>query len=37
MIKGTTQLLGVIGYPVKHSMSPTMHNRAIAALGLDYV
>ncbi|MEM1239817.1 MAG: shikimate dehydrogenase [Cyanobacteria bacterium P01_H01_bin.26] len=37
IIKGTTQLLGVIGYPVKHSMSPTMHNRAIAALGLDYV
>lgn len=37
MIKGTTQLLGVIGYPVKHSMSPIMHNAAIATLGLDYV
>ncbi|MEM7792901.1 MAG: shikimate dehydrogenase [Cyanobacteria bacterium P01_C01_bin.118] len=37
MIKGTTQLLGVIGHPVKHSMSPIMHNAAIAALGLDYV
>ncbi|MEO0395512.1 MAG: shikimate dehydrogenase [Cyanobacteria bacterium P01_A01_bin.137] len=36
MIKGTTQLLGVIGYPVKHSMSPIMHNAAIATLGLDY-
>lgn len=36
-IKGTTQLLGVIGYPVKHSMSPIMHNAAIATLGLDYV
>ena len=35
-IKGTTQLLGVIGYPVKHSMSPIMHNVAIATLGLDY-
>ncbi|MEM6252426.1 MAG: shikimate dehydrogenase [Cyanobacteria bacterium P01_D01_bin.156] len=37
MIEGTTQLLGVIGYPVKHSMSPVMHNAAIATLGLDYV
>ena len=36
-IQGTTQLLGVIGYPVKHSMSPVMHNAAIATLNLDYV
>ncbi|NJM99668.1 MAG: shikimate dehydrogenase [Phormidesmis sp. RL_2_1] len=32
MIKGTTQLLGVIGYPVEHSFSPLMHNAAIAHL-----
>ena len=31
-IKGTTQLLGVIGYPVEHSFSPIMHNAAIAHL-----
>lgn len=31
-IEGTTQLLGVIGYPVKHSFSPRMHNAAIAHL-----
>jgi shikimate dehydrogenase len=37
LIKGTTQLLGVIGYPVKHSLSPVMHNAAIATLNLDYV
>lgn len=36
-VKGTTRLLGVIGYPVKHSMSPIMHNAAIATLDLDYV
>ncbi|MEM9265851.1 MAG: shikimate dehydrogenase [Cyanobacteria bacterium P01_F01_bin.13] len=36
-IKGTTQLLGVIGYPVKHSMSPIMHNAAISTLDIDYV
>lgn len=31
-IKGTTKLLGVIGYPVEHSFSPLMHNAAIAHL-----
>lgn len=36
-ILGTTQLLGVIGDPVKHSFSPLMHNAAIAELGADYV
>ncbi len=37
MIKGTTKLLGVIGDPVEHSLSPIMHNSAIAHLGVDYV
>ncbi|MEA5616290.1 shikimate dehydrogenase [Cronbergia sp. UHCC 0137] len=37
MITGKTKLLGVIGYPVEHSLSPVMHNVAIAKLGLDYV
>ncbi len=37
MITGKTQLLGVIGNPVEHSLSPAMHNAAIANLGLDYV
>jgi shikimate dehydrogenase len=36
-ITGKTHLLGVIGYPVEHSLSPLMHNAAIADLGLDYV
>lgn len=36
IIKGTTQLLGVIGYPVEHSFSPLMHNAAIAHLAADY-
>ncbi|QLE58848.1 shikimate dehydrogenase [Nostoc sp. TCL26-01] len=36
MITGKTKLLGVIGYPVEHSLSPVMHNAAIAQLGLDY-
>jgi shikimate dehydrogenase len=37
MITGKTKLLGVIGYPVEHSLSPVMHNAAIAQLGLDYI
>ncbi|WP_193197497.1 shikimate dehydrogenase [Nostoc sp. MG11] len=36
-ITGKTKLLGVIGHPVEHSLSPVMHNSAIAQLGLDYI
>jgi shikimate dehydrogenase len=36
MITGKTKLLGVIGYPIEHSLSPVMHNAAIAHLGVDY-
>ena len=32
-----TKLCAVIGNPVAHSMSPAIHNRAFAELGLDYV
>ncbi len=37
LITGKTKLLGVIGDPVSHSLSPVMHNAAIANLNLDYV
>lgn len=37
MITGKTKLLGVIGYPIEHTLSPLMHNAAIAQLGVDYV
>jgi shikimate dehydrogenase len=36
-IGGATQVLGVIGWPVEHSLSPVIHNAAFAALGLDRV
>ena len=37
MITGTTQLTGLIGSPVSHSISPMMHNESFQLLGLDYV
>ncbi|MEB3829993.1 shikimate dehydrogenase [Phormidium sp. CCY1219] len=36
-ITGKTKLLGVMGDPVEHSLSPVMHNAAIAQLGVDYL
>ncbi|MFP4007820.1 MAG: shikimate dehydrogenase [Spirulinaceae cyanobacterium] len=36
-ITGKTQLLGIIGHPVEHSLSPVMQNAAIAHLGVDAV
>ncbi len=39
MLSGRTKLLGVIGHPIDHSLSPRMHNAAFAAEpdGMDYV
>lgn len=37
MINGRTQLFGIIGNPVEHSLSPAMHNAAFAALGVNGV
>lgn len=37
MITGTTKILGVMGYPIEHSLSPVMHNAALRQLGADYV
>jgi shikimate dehydrogenase len=36
-ITGTTRLLGVIGNPIGHSLSPVMHNAAIEYLDLDCI
>jgi shikimate dehydrogenase len=36
-VNGTTKILGIIGHPVRHSLSPVMHNAALQACGLDYV
>ena len=36
-IKGSTNIVGLIGHPVEHSFSPPMHNAAFKALEMDYV
>lgn len=35
-IDGHTILIGLMATPIRHSMSPTMHNNAFAKLGLNY-
>jgi shikimate dehydrogenase len=37
VITAATRLAGVIGDPVRHSLSPRLHNAAYRALGLDWV
>jgi len=37
MITGKTNVTGIIGNPVEHSLSPLMHNAAFKHLGLDYI
>ncbi|MEK7742011.1 MAG: shikimate dehydrogenase [Nitrospirota bacterium] len=34
-ISGKTKVLGLLGYPVEHSLSPAMHNAAFEHIGLD--
>jgi shikimate dehydrogenase len=37
VIRATTRVAAVIGDPVRHSLSPVLHNAAYEALGLDWV
>lgn len=34
-ISGTTKLIGILGHPVSHTLSPRMQNAAFQAMGLD--
>ena len=36
MIDSQTELVGLVGWPVEHSVSPAMHNAAFEALGLNW-
>ncbi len=37
LITGSTQLVGIIGNPVSHSLSPVLHNHLFRTLDLPYV
>ncbi len=37
IISGKTQVCGVIGDPIEHTLSPIIHNAAFEALQIDYV
>lgn len=36
-ITGRTSVAGVVGHPVRHSLSPVIHNAGFASLGVDWV
>ena len=36
MLTSQTRLVGILGHPVSHSLSPRMQNAAFAAAGLDW-
>ena len=36
-VHGGSHTLGVIGWPVAHSLSPTIHNSAFIAMEMDWV
>ena len=36
-VHGATRTVGVIGWPVTHSLSPTIHNSAFIAMDMDWV
>jgi shikimate dehydrogenase len=35
MVTGKTRLVGIIGHPIAHTLSPVMHNAAFSASGLE--
>ena len=36
-VRGASRTVGIIGWPVSHSLSPAVHNAAFAAMGLEWV
>jgi shikimate dehydrogenase len=36
-VRATTRVAGIIGDPIRHSLSPLLHNTAYRSLGLDWV
>lgn len=36
-VTGVTKVVGILGWPVSHTLSPVMHNTAFAALNLNWI
>jgi shikimate dehydrogenase len=36
-VRGSSRTVGIIGWPVTHSLSPAIHNAAFAAMAMDWV
>jgi shikimate dehydrogenase len=36
-VRGSTRKVGVIGWPIEHTLSPVIHNAAFVALAMDWV
>jgi shikimate dehydrogenase len=36
-VRGSSRKVGIIGWPVEHSLSPVVHNAAFAAMDMDWV
>jgi len=36
-VRGSTRKVGVIGWPIEHTLSPVIHNAAFVALGMDWI
>lgn len=37
MLRSVARFTGILGWPLEHSLSPTIHNAAFRSLGLDWV
>jgi len=36
-VNGDTELVGIMGYPIRYTLSPTMHNAAFRVMGMNWI
>jgi shikimate dehydrogenase len=37
IVKGDTELVGVVGYPIRYTLSPALHNAAFSRMGMNWI